>query len=219
MLKTVCLTSLVLVSGLAAAEISEKIAKRLESSEAAYQAAVQKADNARFYAIQKASQDRVKALKAALTEATKAGDFDSANELKSQLAAAEAAGGVKARPKETVKFGGHEYALIEEKATWHVAKRRCEEMGGHLAILELPAEMEFVKSLCLVSGTWVGATDESVEGQWRWINGARVPEVIVESWALDNGDEAQHSLAFWVPSGRWEDGFSGHRYAFICEWE
>lgn len=120
----------IIATGLLAADLPEKWAKRLESTESNYQSAVQKADNIRFYAIQKASQERVKALKSALADATKAGDFDAATELKTRLAEAESAGGVKPRPKNTVKFGGHEYALIEDKATWHVAKRRCEEMGG-----------------------------------------------------------------------------------------
>ena len=211
MLKTVCLTSLVLVSGLAATEISEKIAKRLESSEAAYQAAVQKADNARFYAIQKASQDRVKALKSALTEATKSGDFDSATELKARITAAEAAGGVRQKPKDTVKFGGHEYALIKDPVTWHTAKRRCEEMGGHLATIESQAENDGLLALCRASKqcVWIGATDEAVEGTWAWLNGTPV----TIAFNHDNAGDAEHCLTFHFELNRWEDGPAGARFA------
>ena len=83
------LVALVLASGLFAADLSEKFAKRLESADAAYQTAVQKADNIRFYAVQKASQDRLKVLKSVLTEATKTGDFDAATEIKARAEAAE----------------------------------------------------------------------------------------------------------------------------------
>src|SRR5687768_1233698 len=67
---------------LAADTLSEKFQKKLEAADAAYQAAVQKAENTKFYAVQKATADRVKVLKQAMTEATKSGDLDAANAFK-----------------------------------------------------------------------------------------------------------------------------------------
>ncbi len=87
MSKSLCLAVLVFGSVLGAAELSEKFAKKINSAEETYKAAVQKADNTRFYAVQKANQDLTKVLKAALMDATKAGDFDAATEIKSRLTA------------------------------------------------------------------------------------------------------------------------------------
>lgn len=212
MRKTV-LALLVFTSGLYAADLSAKWSKRLESTEAAYQSAVQKADNTRFYAIQKAAQERVKALKSALTEATKSGDFDAATELKARLAEAEAAGGLRAKPKNIVKFGGHEYALIEDKATWHVAKRLCEEMGGHLAIVETADEAAFILKLCGSETVWLGASDEATEGDWKWVNGTPVKL----SLDLNNQDGYDHWLV--VYQGTFADGTAGRRYVYACEWD
>ena len=206
--------SFVLVSGLLAAELSEKFAKRLESADAAYQSAVTKADNVRFYALQKATQDRVKILKSALTDATKAGDFDAATEIKRRVAAAETTGGVRAKPKNVVKFGGHEYALIEDKVTWHVAKRLCEEMGGHLATGETATEATGILTMCAMAkcNAWFGASDEDKEGDWHWITG---PKVQFE-FRRDNSGEAEHYLAYY--GGSWED-LGDARFSFVCEWD
>lgn len=203
----------------AADTISEKFQKKLEAADAAYQTAVQKAENTKFYAVQKATADRVKVLKQAMTEATKSGDLDAANAFKARIAAAEQAGGTRAKPKNVVKFGGHEYALIEEKATWHVAKRICEEMGGHLAAVEAPQEQAFLQELCGKEGAWVGASDADREGKWQWVTGSPVPAVLQATWVLNNMDDIEHALVYWPPSGSWEDGIDSHRYAFVCEWE
>lgn len=210
------LVPIVIASTVLAADLSEKWSKRLESADAVYQQAIQKADNTRFYAVQKATQDRVKLLKTALTDATKAGDFEAATEIKSRLAAAETAGGVRPKPKNTVKFGGHEYALIEEKATWHVAKRRCEEMGGHLAVIETPAENDGLLAMCKAGGfsAWLGATDEVTEDKWVWLTGKPVGI----SFHHDNSYESEHYLVFWPPSGGWDDNGSA-RHGFLCEWD
>lgn len=210
------LVPIVIASTVLAADLSEKWSKRLESADAVYQQAIQKADNTRFYAVQKATQDRVKLLKTALTDATKAGDFEAATEIKSRLAAAETAGGVRPKPKNTVKFGGHEYALIEEKATWHVAKRLCEEMGGHLAVIESPVESEALLMLCRHSkqSVWIGATDEAKEGEWKWVSGTPVK---IE-FRNDNNLDLEHYLGFYIDANGWKD-LANARFAFLCEWD
>ena len=209
------LIAAVLISAAYAADLPEKFAKRVETADVAYQAAVQKADNARYYALQKANADRVKLLKTALADATKSGDFDAATELKLRLTAAESAG-FRTKPKNTLKFGNHEYALIDTKASWHVAKRICEEMGGHLATLETPAEQQGVLELCkpVTYPVWIGATDELEEDKWLWVTGKPVEM----NFRHDNAYGAEHYLCYWPPSGNWDDNGSA-RNSFVCEWD
>ena len=214
-MKIICVSVFALVSSLGALSVSEKWAARLESADVAYQAAVAKADNARFYALQKAGQERSKVLKSALTDATKAGDFDAATEIKVRLAA----GGVRARPKDVAKFGGHEYALIEEKATWHVAKRLCEEMGGHLATINTSQEARFLITVCGKHDAWVGASDEAAEDHWTWVDGTPCNESAKAMWRLTDQTGEQHNLLWFTPDQQWAAGRGGARVAYLCEWE
>jgi hypothetical protein len=215
MRRLVFMFPLIALSTMAVAEISEKVQKKLETAEAAFQQAVAKAENAKFYAVQKAGADRVKILKQLMTEATKSGDLDGATKLKDLVAAAEQAGAIRAKPKDVVKFGGHEYALIPEGAPWIVAKRICEQMGGHLVCIESPQEADFIVGLCRNRTAWIGGTDEVVEGKWVWINGKPV-ELKLE---LDNGGPAGSDHWIAIFEGKWHDGGGGNRYQFVCEWE
>lgn len=200
-----------------AADLPAKWASRIETADGTYQQAVQTADNTRFYAVQKANATRVKAFRQVLTDATKAGDFDAATTIKERVADAEKDGSPKERPKGVVKFGGHEYAYVIEAVTWHIAKRRCEEMGGHLAIINTPNEQGFIFNLCRTTGNgaWVGATDEEAEGKWKWIDGSDArfnsPHVSV------NGNELEHYMIFDLTLNDWNDVGAG-RAPFICEW-
>ncbi len=214
--------SMLFVAAAAVAEISEKTQKKLDAADLAFKTAVEKADNARFYAIQKATADRVKVLKQALTEATKAGDFDGGSKLKELIAAADA-GTVRTKPKDVVKFGGHEYAAIKDQLSWHNAKKRCEEMGGHLVVSETPEEEQFVLALCRQPkdrfGCWIGATNEDQQDKWMWVTG--IPVAQAKTWKHDNG-EAQfhgHGMTYWPDSDCFNDDNLGARMGYVCEWE
>lgn len=199
-----------------AADLSEKWQKRLDSADGVYQVAKMKADNARFYAMQKANADRLKVLKTALVDATKLGDFDAATAIKERITAIDKEGVVRAKPKNVVKFGGHEYAAIEDQATWHVAKQICEEMGGHLAVINTPEEETRMRDLCKATkGVWFGATDEITEGKWQWVDGS--PFVL--DIRQDNEMGREHHLRYYAPEGNWDDVPDGVRQPFICEWD
>lgn len=208
-----------LVSSLLAAELAEKWTKRLDSADGNYREAVQKADNIRFYAVQKASAERIRLLKSAMMDATKAGDLDAANEIKAKLTAAESSGGIRPKPKNVVKFGGHEYAIVDQKVTWHVAKRICEEMGGHLAIINSTDESTFCLSLCKNTPTWIGGSDEQDESQWRWVDGSVIDPHLRSQMKLADSTGEQHHLLYWPQSNGWENGRAGGRVSFLCEWE
>lgn len=203
----------------AAAELSEKFSKRIDSAEAAYQQAVAKADNTRFYAVQKANSDRVKSLKQALTDATKAGDFDAAMAIKERLTEAEKSG-PKDKPKDTVKFGGHDYAICKDTLTWHQAKERCQEMGGHLVTFENQGEQSFVLDYCRRSkvDVWLGATNET-ELRWTWLSGAAVK--IDPTWTMDDPYKNLFSgaLTYWKDSDTFNDHNLGAHIGYLCEWD
>lgn len=171
-----------------------------------------------------AAAARLKAYKEKLTEVTKSGDFDKALPLKARVDLLEKDSELepskpskRPRPKDVVKFGGHTYALIKEPATWHVAKQRCEEMGGHLVCVNSEKEESFVATLCGKNLCWVGATDEAEEGRWVNVDGSSPVFTIA---VFDNASDTEYWLSFdGVNTHKFNDVYTGGRLPYICEWD
>lgn len=190
---------------------------QLTVAEEKFAAEVVKADAEAAKIKHAAAEARLKAYREALTAATKAGDFDKAMALKARIEELEqepAAQPLKRpRPKDVARFQGHSYALVKDAVTWHVAKQRCEEMGGHLVCIESASEEAFVKQLCGVENVWIGASDEESEGSWRWCVGSSAVKLHLNI----SNPESEHHLSLF--RGEWHDGPSGHRHAYVCEWD
>ena len=92
---------------------------------------------------------------------------------------------------DTDEYNGHTYVVVDERLSWEEAKKACEEMGGHLVILETAEEAAYVESL-VAKGTkvfyWLGGTDKGYGvNDYHWINGE---PLTYENWANgqpDNG--------------------------------
>jgi hypothetical protein len=214
--------SLIVISNLFGADkLNEKYQKKLETVETTFYAAVQKADNAKFFAVQKANADRVKALKQMLAEVTKAGDFDTATKVKELVAIAESVGKLRTKPKNVLHFNGHEYFIATDKATWHQAEQYCQEMGGHLVTFESPQEQAFVLDLCLhqEESLWIGLSNEK-ELKWHWVNG--IPAKLDMNFITD--DPHRDSIAAGMLYShmyykKFTDWYQGAYSGFICEWD
>lgn len=222
MIRFVLIAVSVFVSSLVvAAELSEKWTRRIESAEAIYQAAIRKAEDVKSIAVRKATLERMRVLKSAISDATKAGDFSAATELQARLEAAEADGGVRPKPKNTVKFGGHEYAIVDDHLTFHLSKRRCEEMGGHLVTFETLQEQAAVLQYCREKriGAWIGATNEAEHDKWIWITG--LPVKTGDTWRHDDVGSRQHGMGivYWPNTDCFDDADLGARNGFVCEWD
>lgn len=81
-------------------------------------------------------------------------------------------------------FNNHKYEICDEGLTWHEAKAKCEEMGGHLVTITSEEEQAHIEKL-LKSGNkkqyWLGATSES--GSFEWVTGE---EFSYKNW--DSGE-------------------------------
>lgn len=196
----------------------------LQAVEDKYASEVSKAEAVLAKVKRDAAVVRLKAYKDRLAEVTKTGDFDKAltfkarvDELEADPDTASIKHGKRPRPKDTVKFGGNTYALIQEPATWHVAKLRCEEMGGHLATGETSMKLAFVTDLCRKSGqhAWVGCSRE-LDDTWRWLGGeqAKFPPAL-----LDNVGGIEFHLHWNTDTSRWNDAPAGWKFSYVCEWD
>ena len=194
---------------------------QLPSIEEKYAIEITKAD-AEFVKVKAAAADvRLKSYREALVLATKSGNFDKAISLKSRIEELEkdpkSQPLKRSRPKDVVRFQGHSYALIKESVTWHIAKHRCEEMGGHLATGETPQQLAFLSEFCQSSGVqvWIGCSRES-DDTWRWLNGdaANLPGA-----SLDNVGDIEFHLHWNKDTKRWNDAPAGWKFSYACEWD
>lgn len=197
-----------------AAEVDPTCKKADETFEAALRVAEDVATRAK----RDAAAARLKTYKSQLALATKSGDFDKATAIKAAIEVMEAdPEGIRPKPKDVLKFEGHSYALIRDPVTWHIAKRRCEDMGGYLACLESPKEIAFIANALKVAGAdaWIGCSDEEKEGAWTWVNGkpASLPGA-----NPDNAHGAEHHMHWNKGLSTWHDYPAGVRIFYVCEW-
>lgn len=160
-----------------------------------------------------------KVCRATLDAAMKAGDLDLAVAMRDKAKAYEALGGERnSRPENQAEFGGHSYALLKQRVTWHVAKQRCEAMGGYLVCVETPEEDQFIAALRQGEDVWIGGTDEEHEGDWRWLTGNRMDYKNRSYPAFfDSAAGIQHHLIIGM-GGQWDDREAGARFNYVCEW-
>lgn len=170
-----------------------------------------------------AAESRIRSYREKLAEITKTGDFDKALAIKNRIIQLEKELDAlitsrvekppkHPRPKDTIRFQGHTYALIKDPATWHIAKQKCEEMGGRLVCINSTAESEFIASLCGKQLASIGACDELREGDLLNVDGT-IPSFHT---TLPKKQELEH----WVvwDGNRFLIWQSGGRLHYVCEW-
>lgn len=124
---------------------------------------------------------------------------------------------------DATEYNGNYYLLIKGDYTWDQAKVYCEGLHGHLATITSQGEDNICYQLWKNSGAkacWLGATDSSLEGVWKWVTN--------EPWGYSNwgsvepnGGTIENVLAYWrdYPDGEWNDSVANEEFPFICEWE
>ena len=127
-------------------------------------------------------------------------------------------------PQDVVVFGDSAYRVYYENVSWDRARRRCAELGGHLAVVDSKAEDEFLASISR-SHVWLGATDEETEGEWLWLDGSRLTYSNWDAGEPNNaaGPEAPEGEDYLMLSryAKWNDLGQSFRSidGYICEWD
>ena len=134
--------------------------------------------------------------------------------------------------REPVEYNGHAYALFDYKKLglkkdFFACEKKCEEMGGHLAVIDSEDENDALFNYAQENGetyAYFGFTDEGDEGNWRWVDGSPVNYT---NWCTKKGQPnnrkgEEHYAQFYgeMGDGTWCDAkFASGSYKFICEWE
>jgi hypothetical protein len=130
-------------------------------------------------------------------------------------------------------YEGHAYMFCRQRLAFYDAEALCISKGMHLVRMDSDAERDFVRSTMLrfQSGSWpwIGATDRSNTGVWRWLDGTvfwrggadgTAEGGAYTSWSTgqpsDGGqDHAQRCVQ--LVSGGWNDLACAIREEFVCE--
>jgi hypothetical protein len=131
-------------------------------------------------------------------------------------------------PADAREFQGKYYKLFPQQLSWHEASRRCQQMGGRLAVVTNETQNRFLARLVSENGlaaAWLGATDEQIEGRWVWVDGSPMR---YSNWdpvgrQPNNKQGLEHYLVLWVShDGKWSDQPTNSieiSPSFICQWD
>ena len=131
-------------------------------------------------------------------------------------------------PPDAKSFQGKRFKVFKEELTWHEAKAKCEAMGGHLAIVTSEGENNFIIGIISDAGAsaaWLGATDETVEGRWLWVDGTVMG---YDDWDSigsqpNNKRGLEHYLAIYRGQNGWKwcdqpNRSVEQKVGFVCQW-
>jgi uncharacterized repeat protein (TIGR02543 family) len=106
------------------------------------------------------------------------------------------------------------FSVVSGTRTWAQAKAHAETQGGTLATLASQEEwnlaMQSIGSDALLDivGLWIGATDEAVEGTWRWVTGEPFVFSLWETGQPDNSSNSDYAAVagdLGGSGGKWYD--------------
>lgn len=142
-------------------------------------------------------------------------------------AASQPAAAENSRPKEVPadawEFREHWFKILDGRMSWDTAYRKCQALGGRLAVVPDQDTWAFLAPRIGSSMVWLGASDTETESVWKWVDGSLLT---FTAWTpgqpnnQDNEDYLHTWKGGWNDNqrdGRWNDGkaFVG---GCVCEW-
>jgi len=144
-------------------------------------------------------------------------------------------------PNDAIEFNGHYYKKFDIGMNWEDAKLYCEDLGGHLLIINSRNEQVFLNSIlrnAIKNNYWLGGS--LVNGVWKWVDGNNISGYT--NWAKGQPDRYLRTETCLMvynkknPSGEmlsektWNDlsndgtcdnqpFFGLKNFGFICEWD
>uniref|UniRef100_A0A671MM92 C-type lectin domain-containing protein n=1 Tax=Sinocyclocheilus anshuiensis TaxID=1608454 RepID=A0A671MM92_9TELE len=102
------------------------------------------------------------------------------------------------------------YFISSETKKWAESRKYCTNKGADLIIINDKEEQDFVKNISGDAKVWIGLTDQSVEGRWKWVDG------FSQFWENGQTNKIEEDCALNYSPG-WADFPCGNKYKWICE--
>ncbi|VVC98268.1 unnamed protein product [Leptidea sinapis] len=127
------------------------------------------------------------------------------------------------------------YRLVYQSETWPVARDRCEDQGGHLAVPDTQEEFEFLQKLVrgmhypsivnrdVALVVWLGINNLDDYRIWKNIFGQNIKDSSFSTWSGDNGQgfsddpEEPHCAAIDPINPGLRDYWCHRRQPYLCE--
>ncbi|XP_053743831.1 asialoglycoprotein receptor 1-like [Synchiropus splendidus] len=124
----------------------------------------------------------------------------------------------KACPVEWLQFESSCYYIsaAQEPKRWLTSKKECENLNGHLVIIDSKQENDFVSKF--FQHIWIGLSDRDKEGKWKWVDGTALTGT--NYWASgepNNADSNEDCAELLRDSKEWNDVPCGQTLSFVCE--
>ena len=158
------------------------------------------------------------------SEEPDAGAKPAAEETPDAAAAAVEAG----IPEDRLSLNGNYYAVYTGDSlgirTWEEAEAFCEELGGHLAVIDASQTNSEIFRYLQERGimtAFFGLSDAEQEGQWRWVGDS---QPVYTNWAKGQPEasSAESDYACFstqTGDGQWCDAKFGYATTrFLCQW-
>uniref|UniRef100_A0A8D2J469 C-type lectin domain-containing protein n=1 Tax=Varanus komodoensis TaxID=61221 RepID=A0A8D2J469_VARKO len=122
-------------------------------------------------------------------------------------------------PENWLSFQSNCYFFSSVKKSWHSAQRSCENEGAHLVIINSLVEQNtLVKQLANEQVVWIGLSDSTTEGSWRWLDGTALSLSFWGSGEPNNAAAHEgEDCGTLIYNGKWNDVICSNSEQWICE--
>merc|ERR1712172_371283 len=107
------------------------------------------------------------------------------------------------------------YKCVYAKLNWIKAAKACKALGNAvLATVPDKVANNFIKDK-LNGNSWIGATDQTKEGTWKWLNG---DSMSYTNWKNSNDIKNKDGDCAYMysSSGKWQDEECSKKLQFCC---
>ncbi|XP_053743844.1 low affinity immunoglobulin epsilon Fc receptor-like [Synchiropus splendidus] len=121
-------------------------------------------------------------------------------------------------PDDWLKFESSCYYIpaAAESKTWMRSKKECENLNGHLVIINSKQENDFVSKF--FPRAWIGLSDTDKEEEWKWVDGTELTsDTYWASGEPNNHRSNEDCVELKQNSKEWNDVPCEQTFPFICE--
>ncbi|HOG43140.1 MAG TPA: kelch repeat-containing protein, partial [bacterium] len=123
------------------------------------------------------------------------------------------------------------YYVSTDALSWEDARLACHELNGDLVSINSELEQYYIERMISTSHDyWIGATDKTKEGDWRWVDGTKFWEGAIAGTAYgyskwnpgqpdDYLNDEDYGLIWGGQNFAWNDANSDGVLYYICEFD